>query len=48
MPCNSATVPAAVIPDLEIGLSGFCVLTTARQLADGKVSKVGISQKTCQ
>jgi len=45
---ESATVPAAVMPDPELfGMMVFEIPATVPVSRDGKASKTGISQKTC-
>jgi hypothetical protein len=45
---ESATVPAAVIPDSALcGMMVFEIPATVPISRDGKASKTGISQKTC-
>ena len=45
---ESATVPAAVMPDPDIfGMMVFEIPATVPVSRDGKASKTGISQKTC-
>jgi hypothetical protein len=49
MRLESATVPAAVIPDHDLRDDGFVkYLPLSRFIGMGRLQKTGISQKTCQ